>query len=120
MLVIDDDAPTRTLIEALLGDEGITVDCVAKASDALPAIDEHPPDVVLLDIMMPEISGFDLMKEIRRRTDVPIIFLSARGGEADRVRGIHLGADDYVVKPFSNDELIETVRSFAGRRIKRD
>jgi len=120
VLVIDDDAPTRMLVEALLGDEGFVVRCVAKAIDALPAIEQQPPDVVLLDIMMPEISGFDLMTEIRQRTDVPIIFLSARGGEADRVRGIRLGADDYVVKPFSNDELIDTVRAFAGRRIKRD
>jgi two-component system OmpR family response regulator len=120
VLVIDDDTPTRMLVEAILGDEGFAVDCVARASEALAAVEEHPPDVVLLDIMMPEISGFDLMTEIRHRTDVPIVFLSARGGEADRVRGIRLGADDYVVKPFSNDELIDTVRAFAGQRIKRD
>ncbi|MGN6475279.1 MAG: response regulator transcription factor [Mycobacteriales bacterium] len=119
VLIIDDDRPTRSLVEALLGDEGFIVDSVALATEALEQIEQHPPDVVLLDIMMPEISGYGLMAEIRDRTDVPIIFLSAKGGEADRIRGIRLGADDYVVKPFSNDDLIERVRSFAGKRIKR-
>ena len=119
VLIIDDDRPTRALVEALLGDEGFVVDSVAVATEALAAIEKNPPDVVLLDIMMPEISGFGLMAEIRDRTDVPIIFLSAKGGEADRVRGIRLGADDYVVKPFSNDDLIERVRTHATRKIKR-
>ncbi|HVS69027.1 MAG TPA: response regulator, partial [Mycobacteriales bacterium] len=107
---------TRALVADLLGDEGFIVDAVAQAMDALPAIEEKAPDVVLLDIMMPEISGFALMAEIRARADVPIIFLSAKGGEADRVRGIRLGADDYVVKPFSNDDLIERVTALAGRK----
>jgi two-component system OmpR family response regulator len=115
VLVIDDDRPTRMLVETLLGDEGFVVDCVEAATEALAALDAHPPDVVLLDIMMPEISGFDLMTEIRNRVDVPIIFLSAKGGEADRVRGLRLGADDYVVKPFSNDDLVQRVRALATR-----
>jgi DNA-binding response OmpR family regulator len=119
VLIIDDDRPTRALVEALLGDEGFIVDSVAVATEALAQIEKNPPDVVLLDIMMPEISGYGLMAEIRDRTDVPIIFLSAKGGEADRVRGLRLGADDYVVKPFSNDDLIERIRSFAARRSTR-
>jgi DNA-binding response OmpR family regulator len=119
VLIVDDDRPTRALVEALLGDEGFIVDSVAVATEALAQIEKNPPDVVLLDIMMPEISGYGLMAEIRDRTDVPIIFLSAKGGEADRVRGIRLGADDYVVKPFSNDDLVERVRSFAARRSTR-
>ncbi|HVT65273.1 MAG TPA: response regulator [Mycobacteriales bacterium] len=116
VLIIDDDRPTRALVETLLGDEGFIVDGVAVATEALAHIEQHPPDVVLLDIMMPEISGYGLMAEIRDRTDVPIIFLSAKGGEADRVRGIRLGADDYVVKPFSNDDLVERVRRFAATK----
>jgi DNA-binding response OmpR family regulator len=119
VLIVDDDRPTRALVEALLGDEGFIVDSVAVATEALAQIEKNPPDVVLLDIMMPEISGYGLMAEIRDRTDVPIFFLSAKGGEADRVRGIRLGADDYVVKPFSNDDLVERVRSFAARRSTR-
>ncbi|HVT21156.1 MAG TPA: response regulator [Mycobacteriales bacterium] len=116
VLIIDDDRPTRALVEALLGDEGFIVDSVAVATEALSAIERQPPDVVLLDIMMPEISGFGLMAEIRDRVDVPIIFLSAKGGEADRVRGLRLGADDYIVKPFSNNDLIARIRALAGAR----
>jgi two-component system OmpR family response regulator len=116
VLIIDDDRPTRSLVETLLGDEGFEVASVAIATEALAAIEANPPDVVLLDIMMPEISGFGLMAEIRDRVDVPIIFLSAKGGEADRARGLRLGADDYVVKPFSNDDLIARIRALAGAR----
>jgi DNA-binding response OmpR family regulator len=118
VLIIDDDRPTRSLVETLLSDEGFEVEGVAEAMDALATIEARPPDVVLLDIMMPEISGYGLMAEIRDRTDVPIIFLSAKGGEVDRVRGIRLGADDYIVKPFSNDDLVERVRNFASRSVK--
>jgi two-component system OmpR family response regulator len=116
VLIIDDDRPTRSLVEVLLGDEGFEVASVAVATEALAAIEANPPDVVLLDIMMPEISGFGLMAEIRDRVDVPIIFLSAKGGEADRARGLRLGADDYVVKPFSNDDLIARIRALAGAK----
>jgi DNA-binding response OmpR family regulator len=115
VLIVDDDRPTRSLVETLLGDEGFVVDSVAVATEAVAAVERNPPDVVLLDIMMPEISGFGLMTEIRDRTDAAIIFLSAKGGEADRARGIRLGADDYVVKPFSNDDLIQRIRRLATR-----
>src|ERR1700759_4770201 len=115
VLVVDDDAPTRDLVEALLTDEGFAVECVADARTALTAISVRRPDVVLLDIMMPEISGFDLMTEIRRRDNMPIIFLSARGGETDRVLGLRMGADDYVVKPFSGAELVARIYSVLRR-----
>ena len=116
VLVVDDDAPTRDLVEALLSDEGFAVECVADARTALTAIGERRPDVVLLDIMMPETSGFDLMNEIRSRDDLPIIFLSARGGETDRVLGLRMGADDYVVKPFSGAELVARIYALMRRR----
>jgi DNA-binding response OmpR family regulator len=116
VLVVDDDAPTRDLLQALLTDEGFAVECTADARAALAAIGERRPDVVLLDIMMPEISGFDLMTEIRRRDDMPIIFLSARGGETDRVLGLRMGADDYVVKPFSGAELVARIYALMRRR----
>ncbi|HWA68079.1 MAG TPA: response regulator transcription factor [Mycobacteriales bacterium] len=116
VLVVDDDAPTRDLVEALLTDEGFAVECVADARGALTAISERRPDVVLLDIMMPEISGFDLMTEIRRRDNIPIIFLSARGGETDRVLGLRMGADDYVVKPFSGAELVARIYAVMRRQ----
>lgn len=116
VLVVDDDAPTRDLVEALLSDEGFAVECVADARTALTAIGQRRPDVVLLDIMMPETSGFDLMNEIRSRDDLPIIFLSARGGETDRVLGLRMGADDYVVKPFSGAELVARIYALMRRR----
>jgi DNA-binding response OmpR family regulator len=115
VLVVDDDAPTRDLVEALLSDEGFAVECVADARTALTAISDRRPDVVLLDIMMPEISGFDLMTEIRKRDNMPIIFLSARGGETDRVLGLRMGADDYVVKPFSGAELVARIYALMRR-----
>jgi two-component system OmpR family response regulator len=115
VLVVDDDAPTRDLVEVVLTDEGLSVRCVASANDALAAIGERQPDVILLDIMMPEISGFDLMAEIRGGYDVPIIFLSARGGETDRVLGLRMGADDYIVKPFGAAELITKINSAVHR-----
>jgi DNA-binding response OmpR family regulator len=111
VLVVDDDAPTRDLLEILLTDEGFEVDCTADAATALASLADHPPDVILLDIMMPEVSGFDLMTEIRERVSLPIIFLSARGGETDRTLGIRMGADDYIVKPFSGAELVARIRA---------
>lgn len=116
VLVVDDDAPTRDLVETLLNDEGFAVECVADARSALTSIGSRRPDVVLLDIMMPEVSGFDLMAEIRRRDDIPIIFLSARGGETDRVLGLRMGADDYVVKPFSGAELVARIYAVMRRQ----
>lgn len=116
VLVVDDDAPTRDLLEALLSDEGFAVESVADARSAMEAITHRKPDVVLLDIMMPDISGFDLMTEIRKKDDLPIIFLSARGGETDRVLGLRMGADDYVVKPFSGAELVARIYALMRRR----
>jgi DNA-binding response OmpR family regulator len=111
VLVVDDDAPTRDLLEALLTDEAFSVTCTANAAAALTSLTEHEPDVILLDIMMPETSGFDLMSEVRTRANIPIIFLSARGGENDRAHGLHMGADDYIVKPFGGAELVARIHA---------
>jgi DNA-binding response OmpR family regulator len=116
VLVVDDDAPTRDLLETLLTDEGFRIDCAADAASALAMLAERKPDVILLDIMMPEMSGFDLMTEIRGRENLPIIFLSARGGETDRVLGLRMGADDYIVKPFSGAELVARIYALVRRR----
>ncbi|HWC34359.1 MAG TPA: response regulator transcription factor [Mycobacteriales bacterium] len=116
VLVVDDDAAIRDLLEALLRDEGFVVEAAGDPRSALDAIANRKPDVILLDIMMPEMSGFDLMTEIRRSSDVPIIFLSARSGETDRVLGLRMGADDYVVKPFSGAELVARIYALMRRR----
>ena len=116
VLVVDDDAPTRDLLDNLLTDEGFEVDCAGDAATALQLLSDRKPDVVLLDIMMPEMSGFDLMTEMRGRENLPIIFVSARGGETDRVLGLRMGADDYIVKPFSGAELVARIYALMRRR----
>jgi two-component system response regulator RegX3 len=87
----------------------------ATASESLDAFERARPDLVLLDVMLPDGSGFDVCRELRARSRVPIIMLTARGEEADRVAGLELGADDYVVKPFSARELIARVRAVLRR-----
>jgi two-component system phosphate regulon response regulator PhoB len=115
VLVVDDDADVRTLISDLLGDEGFKVETADTAELALNRLRERPHDVVLLDISMPSMSGLDLMTEIRKNNDVPIIFVTGKGGEMDRVLGLRLGADDYVVKPFSGPELVARIHSVLRR-----
>src|SRR3954451_1149245 len=115
VLVVDDDPDVRVMLSDLLSDEGFRVDAADAADIALTRLREHPVDVVLLDVTMPAMSGLDLMGEIRKSSDVPIIFVSAKGGETDRVLGLRLGADDYVVKPFSGPELVARIYSVLRR-----
>ena len=125
VLVVDDEEPTRTLLNRLLTMEGYVVDEAPDARTALDQLDARPPDLLLLDVMMPGQDGLDLLASLRRRGDLPVILLTARASEADRVVGLRLGADDYVVKPFSPAELsarIATVlrrTAAAGRDRKR-
>jgi two-component system, OmpR family, phosphate regulon response regulator PhoB len=115
VLVVDDDPDVRTLITDLLGDEGFNCESAGTADEALAALREHPADVVLLDVTMPSMSGLDLMSEIRKHSEVPIIFVTGKGGETDRVLGLRMGADDYVVKPFSSAELVARIHSVLRR-----
>ena len=115
VLVVDDDPDVRALINDLLTDEGFKVETADTADLALSKLRDRPVDVVLLDISMPAMSGLDLMAEIRKHTDVPIIFVTGKGGEMDRVLGLRLGADDYVVKPFSSAELVARIHSVLRR-----
>jgi len=119
VLVVDDDEAVRTLLARLLELEGYVVDEAPDARTALDLMQARPPDLLLLDIMLPGQDGLDLLATLRRRGDLPVILLTARDQEADRVVGLRLGADDYVVKPFSPAELsarIATVlRRSAGR-----
>lgn len=86
--------------------------------EALKRLKEDHPDIMVLDIMMPGIDGFEVCRRARQFTDIPIIFLSAKDDEADRLVGLHLGADDYVVKPFHVRELIARVKAFSGAAAK--
>jgi two-component system, OmpR family, phosphate regulon response regulator PhoB len=105
ILVVDDDAPTRTLLRRLLSMEGYLVDEAADGPAAVTQLAREPVDLLLLDVMMPGQDGLDLLAQVRRTSDVPVILLTAKSEEADRVLGLRSGADDYVVKPFSAAEL---------------
>ena len=111
ILVIDDEEPTLELIEMLLERRGYEVITALRADDGLRKAYRNQPDLVLLDIMMPEMDGWDVCKRLREMSDVPIIFLTARGETRDVVKGLEMGADDYVVKPYENDELVARVKA---------
>ena len=114
LLVEDEPAITEPLVESLER-EGFALHVAGTVADALEAAGRLRPDLILLDLMLPDGSGFDVCREVRRGSDVPIIMLTARGEEADRVVGLELGADDYVVKPFSAREVVARVRAVLRR-----
>jgi two-component system response regulator RegX3 len=114
LLVEDERSITEPLAEALVR-EGFDPHVAATVADALEAAERLAPDLVLLDVMLPDGSGFDVCRELRLTSKVPIIMLTARGEEADRVVGLELGADDYVVKPFSAREVVARIRAVLRR-----
>ena len=115
ILVVDDDANVRTLLRRLLTTEGYSVDEASDGPAALEKVGAVPPDLVLLDIMMPGQDGLDVLEGMRRTNDVPVILLTAKSEEADRVLGFRFGADDYVVKPFSTAELCARIAAVLRR-----
>ncbi len=120
ILVVDDDTSIRTLLRRLLTTEGYAVDEAGDGPSALAKVAQWAPDLLLLDIMMPGQDGLDVLEGLRRTSDVPVILLTAKNEEADRVLGFRYGADDYVTKPFSTAELIGRIgavlrRTGAGR-----
>lgn len=115
ILVVEDDTETRTLIDRFLRENGFRVIPARHGSDMWDAIENATVDLVLLDIMLPGTSGLDLCRALRLRSKVPVIMLSARGSETDRVLGLELGADDFIVKPFSRPELLARIRAVLRR-----
>lgn len=115
ILVVDDEPMVREVVVAYLEREGFRVDEASEGGAALKHIKETPPDLVVLDVMLPEVDGFSVLTELRRNGNIPVILLTARTDETDRVLGLELGADDYVVKPFSPRELVARVRSVLRR-----
>jgi DNA-binding response OmpR family regulator len=115
ILVIDDEPRVREVVAAYLQREGFRVDEAANADEAKVMLQGPAPDLVVLDVMFPGASGLDLLAELRARSEVPVILLTARADEVDRVLGLELGADDYVVKPFSPRELVARVRTVLRR-----
>ncbi len=115
VLVVDDEPMVREVVTAYLERDGFRVTAAADGRTAIESFDAAPPDLVVLDVMLPEIDGFSVLAQLRRRADVPVILLTARTEESDRLLGLELGADDYVVKPFSPRELAARVRTVLRR-----
>jgi two-component system OmpR family response regulator len=116
IVLVEDDPALRTLTARALRENGYAVRTAATAPEMWIAFDGGPVELVVLDIMLPGTNGIDLCRQIRRKSDVPIIFVSARGSESDRVIGLELGADDYLAKPFSTRELVARIRAVLRRR----
>ncbi|MDQ1511450.1 MAG: two-component system, OmpR family, response regulator [Actinomycetota bacterium] len=115
ILVVDDEPNIAELIELYLRREGYRVVQAASGEAAVRAVAEHRPRLVVLDIGLPDIDGLEVCRRLRRTSTIPVIFLTARDGEVDRVVGLELGADDYVTKPFSPPELVARVKAVLRR-----
>lgn len=115
MLIVDDEPMVREVVAAYLSRDGFDVTEVGDGGSAIEHLDREPIDLIVLDVMLPETDGFSVLSAVRDRADIPVILLTARGDEADRVLGLELGADDYVVKPFSPRELAARVRAVVKR-----
>ncbi len=115
ILVVDDEPRYLRLMEANLVTEAYNVIKATNGQEAVDIVVERHPDLVLLDVMMPVLDGFGALERIREFSSIPIIIVTARGSENDRVRGLDLGADDYIVKPFSATELLARVRAVLRR-----
>ncbi len=115
IVLVEDDGPLRTLTARALREHGYAVRTAATGAEMWVALENEPADLVVLDIMLPGTSGIDLFRRLRRQSDVPIIFVSARGSEEDRVLGLELGADDYLPKPFSSRELLARIGAVLRR-----
>jgi two-component system, OmpR family, response regulator len=115
VLVVDDEAHIREVVQYALEREGFAVRCAADGHEALRQAETGDIDLVVLDILMPELDGLEVCRRLRARGPVPIIFLSSRGEEVDRIVGLELGGDDYVTKPFSPRELATRVKAVLRR-----
>ena len=115
ILIVDDEKEIVRTVRAYLNNEGFKTYAAYDGEQALRAWEEKQPDLIVLDLMLPKLSGIDVTKEIRKKSNVPIIMLTAKAAESDRIVGLELGADDYIVKPFSPRELVARVRAVLRR-----
>ena len=116
VLIVDDDTRLSAMLSEYLTDNGFHVATAAAALEGLAEIGRRPPDVVILDVMLPDIDGFETCRRIRQVSDVPILMLTAKGEETDRIVGLELGADDYLPKPFNPRELLARLKAILRRR----
>ncbi|UCF85500.1 MAG: response regulator [Desulfobacteraceae bacterium] len=120
VLLVDDDAKLRKLLREYLEGYGFEIMALPDGSSVLKTIRTEAPDIVILDIMLPERDGLDVLKDIRMKSSVPVIMLTAKGEDADRIVGLELGADDYVPKPFNPRELLARIKAVLRRLPARD
>lgn len=115
VLIIDDDEKLNQLLTRFLGEFGLTVSSEVLPSRGFKFIENHSPDIIILDVMLPEMDGFEVCRTIRKTSSIPIIMLTARGELTDKVVGLELGADDYLPKPFEPRELVARIHSVLRR-----
>src|SRR4051812_25740859 len=116
ILVVDDEKPIADILQFNLKKEGYEVFCAYDGNEALKLVEELQPDLILLDIMLPQRDGMEVCREVRKTSEIPIIMLTAKDSEIDKVLGLELGADDYVTKPFSTREIIARVKANLRRQ----
>jgi len=116
ILVVDDEKPISDIIKFNLTKEGFDVDTAYDGEEAVKKVDEYDPDLMILDLMLPKKDGLEVAREVRQTHDMPIIMVTAKDTEIDKVLGLEMGADDYVTKPFSNRELVSRVKANLRRR----
>ena len=120
ILVVDDEASIRRILETRLSMIGFEIFTAADGEEAINSFNKNNPDLIILDIMMPKVDGYGVTREVRRTSDVPIIILTALGDVSERITGLELGADDYVVKPFSPKELEARVKAVLRRTLNKE
>ena len=114
-LLVDDDLKLAELLESYLKKSDIKLEAISDPLNTLPAIRNHNPEVIILDVMMPKMNGFEVCQQIRKDYSLPVIMLSARGEPNDKIRGLESGADDYLAKPFEPRELVARIMSLIRR-----
>jgi len=115
MLIADDNKQITSILEQYAKKEGFDVKITLNGKEALKAFEKYNPDIILLDVMMPEMDGFEVCREIRKQSNVPIIMITARGEDFEKIMGLDIGADDYIIKPFSPAEVMARVRAIMRR-----
>lgn len=121
ILLVDDEPALLSMVTSILAEDGYTcINTAADAAQALASCHSCLPDLAVLDVMLPDISGFQLMEQLRRMGDFPVLFLTARGEDEDKFRGLGLGADDYIVKPFLPRELTLRIQAILRRCYKKE
>lgn len=120
ILIADDNRQITSILQEYTKKEGHTPYVTFDGQEALAAFDQIHPDVVLLDVMMPKIDGFEVCREIRKRSDTPVIMITARGEDFERIMGLDIGADDYIIKPFSPGEVMARIRAVLRRIARTD